>query len=553
MIFFAALWLILWRQLSGEWSVNDQYSYGWFVPFFAALLFWLRWEDRPKAVQLGARSLELGDQRSEISGHRLVVGGRWSVVGIAILALLLLFPVRLFEIANPDWRPLSWLHAICVVTITLIFLWSVGGVPWLRHFAFPVLFTLVAVPWISLIEMPIIEGLMRIIAAVATETANLLGIPAQVQGNLIQVRTGLIGVNEACSGVGSLQTSLMIGLLFGELKRLSIFRRVALVAGAIAIALIANFSRAVFLVWLGAGEGISAINRWHDVAGYAIVAAVFLGTMLLATLLGRNSSRLSVNGYQTTKNKEQITDNATATRGLWPALLFSAVVWLVAVEFAAAGWYRAHEKNLIGAQRWNLQLPQSAAAFREIAIDPEIKGALRFDYGREATWREPGGPDGGDLTCLLFFFRWQPGTSTILRARAHRPDICLPSAGWRQVADNGIQNYRVTPGFSLPFRHFSFVRDAVVTQHSFFADAFFCLGEDSIRSGESQPLAAARPGQWSAPDRWRVVQQGLRNPGQQVMQFIQVSPHQIPPTQVEEQFSRLVPTLVQVESGKQSY
>jgi len=73
-IFFAALWLILWRQLSGEWSVNDQYSYGWFVPFFAVVLFWLRWEDAPKAVQLGARSLELGGQPPARRGLR--PGGR---------------------------------------------------------------------------------------------------------------------------------------------------------------------------------------------------------------------------------------------------------------------------------------------------------------------------------------------------------------------------------------------------------------------------------------------------------------------------------------------
>jgi hypothetical protein len=49
LFFFGALWLGLFRQLRGEWSVNDQYSCGWFVPLFAALLFWLRWEDAPKA------------------------------------------------------------------------------------------------------------------------------------------------------------------------------------------------------------------------------------------------------------------------------------------------------------------------------------------------------------------------------------------------------------------------------------------------------------------------------------------------------------------------
>src|SRR5206468_3172939 len=207
-VFFAALWLILWRQLSGEWSVNDQYSYGWFVPFFAIVLFWLRWEDRPKTQ-------EVRGQRTEDRKKSALA------IGITIVALLLLFPVRLFEIGNPDWRPLSWLHAIAVATITLALLWSIGGKPWLRHFAFPVLFALVAVPWVSPLEEPIVQGLMRVVAAIASEVVALFGILAHLEGNLIRIPGGLVGVNEACSGVRSLQTSLMIGLLFGELKRLS--------------------------------------------------------------------------------------------------------------------------------------------------------------------------------------------------------------------------------------------------------------------------------------------------------------------------------------------
>ena len=85
-VFFVALWGILWWQLSGEWSVNDQYSYGWFVPLFALVLFWLRFEDAPKARELGAWSSELGerktedgDQRSEVSGSQganFTAGGR---------------------------------------------------------------------------------------------------------------------------------------------------------------------------------------------------------------------------------------------------------------------------------------------------------------------------------------------------------------------------------------------------------------------------------------------------------------------------------------------
>src|SRR5438552_16697814 len=46
----AALWFGLCRELSGEWSVNEEYNFGWFVPFFAAYFFWLRWQDRPEPL-----------------------------------------------------------------------------------------------------------------------------------------------------------------------------------------------------------------------------------------------------------------------------------------------------------------------------------------------------------------------------------------------------------------------------------------------------------------------------------------------------------------------
>src|SRR6266550_2744598 len=246
-LLLAALWVGLCRELSGEWSVNEQYNFGWFVPFFAFYLFWLRWQDRPPT------------QTSNLNSHIAYSAA------LAIAALLLLLPLRLFEIANPEWRLLAWVHALAVVTLTLLLLWWEGGKAWLRHFAFPVAFIFIAVPWPTSLETPVIQGLMRIVAHVAAETAMLLGTPAQVEGNLIRVSNGLVGVNEACSGIRSLQTALMIGLLFGELKRLSVLRRVLLVAGAVVIALFANFVRAVFLVQVAATESISEVSRWHDI------------------------------------------------------------------------------------------------------------------------------------------------------------------------------------------------------------------------------------------------------------------------------------------------
>jgi len=195
-----------------------------------------------------------------------------------------------FEVASSDYRPLGWLHAFAVVTITLSIIYLIGGGSWLRHFAIPVLFLLTAVPWVTAIEAPIIEGLMRSVAAIAAEVLALFGIPAQAEGNLMRLPSGLVGVNEACSGVRSLQTSIMIGLLFGELKRLSLWQRIFLVVAGVGIALFANFLRVLFLVSMASrAHDVSVVNKWHDLAGYGILVLVFLGTMLIAARMGNEA------------------------------------------------------------------------------------------------------------------------------------------------------------------------------------------------------------------------------------------------------------------------
>src|SRR5258707_9312889 len=149
-LFLGALWFGLCRELSGEWSVNEQYNFGWFVPFFALYLFWLRWQDRPPA-QISSRR-----QRTRSDGQAFQSHVAYSAaLAMAIAALLLLLPLRLFEVANPEWRLLAWIHALAVVTLTLLFLWWAGGKAWLRHFAFPVGFIFIAVACPTALETPV--------------------------------------------------------------------------------------------------------------------------------------------------------------------------------------------------------------------------------------------------------------------------------------------------------------------------------------------------------------------------------------------------------------
>jgi exosortase len=532
-VFFALVWLGLWRQLSGEWSVNDQYSYGWFVPFFAIILFWLRLEGRPPG-----RPPTPTRQSSSLQ------------FGIIAVALILLFPIRLFEIANPDWRPVSWLHAICVVTVTLAFLWSAGGVSWLRHFAFPVAFTLIAVPWVSPLEEPIVQGLMRVVAAISSELVALFGIPAQLEGNLIRVPNGLVGVNEACSGVRSLQTSLMIGLLFGELKRLSIFRRIILVFAAAAIAFVGNCARAFFLVWIAATRNMATANSWHDFAGYGIVAAVFIGSLLAATLLGRRQkSEVRSQRPEGNNSKFEIRNSKFAA---------AALVWLVLVEFAAAAWYRVHESSLVASTRWDVKWPRTAPNFRHVPIDEQVRNILRFDHGQAAAWRLPALDSTNDgssatrpLICTVYFFRWKAGTNSALLANLHRPDVCLPAVGWGQTADTGVKNYPVTPNLSLPFRHFEFRHGAGDQPTQQIAHAFYCLWEDRVPASAATsqlPQLASAPSAWTRDERVRAVLEGRRHPGQQVMELIIQGRDATGSDEIERLFASEIPSLIEVDA-----
>jgi exosortase len=547
-----ALWFVLCRQLSGEWSVNEQYSYGWFVPFFAAFLFWLRWEDAPESRK---------EEVESTKRNRLIAGA------IGMVALLTLLPVRLFEVANPDWRPLSWIHAFAVIGITLALLYLAGGWAWVKHFSFPVLFFLIAVPWISPIEEPIVQGLMRGVAAAASETITLFGIPAQLEGNLIRVNTGLVGVNEACSGVRSLQTSLMIGLLFGELKRLSFAKRCLLVLGALAIAMIANFGRAFFLVWMAATRDISAVDRWHDLAGYTIVGVVFLGSLGLAAFLGRRRRPKGERRKAEGENESSDLRSPTSPFLLSTSYFLLSLAWLIAIEAGVEGWYRMHERGMVAREQWTARWPGTAKDFRDIHIDETTRRILRFDEGRGAMWKIAGsekegerrkakGESGPEDGALLYFFRWRAGSNSALLANLHRPDVCLPASGWVQAGDYGIRSYAVSPTLSLPFRHFLFAQGTAgpgTGGRQRFAHAFYCLREDRVRNESNASLAreefAQQPSEWSRSERVSLVVQGRRHLGQQVMEFVMLSPRGIAPDQAEEQFAAVLPGIVE-ESRK---
>ncbi len=266
---FAVLWADLVRQLSYTWEANEQYAYGWFVPFFALVLFGKRWRTRPVA-------------QPRTSPFWLTV--------LVVVATAALLPGRVVYEINPDWPLWSWLMALTVVGISLYAVFLAGGWKWVRHFGFPVCFILVAVQWPYRIEHGLTQGLMRVVAGLTVEVLGWFDIPAFQHGNLIEISNGVVGISDACSGIRSFQATLMAALSLGELYQLRWTRRLLLLGGGVVIAFSLNVVRTVTLTWHTSSAGIAALEEWHDPAGLMIFVVSFLCLWAVAVWLRAKSA-----------------------------------------------------------------------------------------------------------------------------------------------------------------------------------------------------------------------------------------------------------------------
>ena len=457
-------WGQLWNQLRLEWSANAQYNYGWFVPVLAAGLFWRRWLERPAPAPRGAPR------------------GWGEVVCVAGL-LLALFPVRLLHEANVGWRAMQWAHAGVLTVLSLWVLWHLGGPRWLRHFAFPVGFLLVAVPWPSRFEDALVQGLMRAVAAATVGVLDVLNVPALRHGAVIEVGSGLVGVDEACSGVRSLQTSLMLGLLMGELYGHRPWRRVALLGAAVVIALSANLGRTTFLTWEAARHGLGSLDVWHSPAGVAVVVTELLllwavaagwaglaaprsvapalepirdrhpgssappdggGELSAAAALG-SGVRGQREGFES--SNRPAAGGLARLPGSW---VLVGLAWLGSLEAGTELWYRLGERQMTLNPRWSVRWPAEAPAYKEQTPSDKVHATLRYDAGRSVVWEDAAGNQwhAAELD-------WDARNQHAFIARGHTPDLCLAGAGWVLRAEPTPVRFTVQ-GIELPWRRYVF-------------------------------------------------------------------------------------------------
>lgn len=407
MLCVIGVWLWTWRHLAIEWHYNEQYAFGYAVPWLAGFLAWQRLRS-PSGEDLDTT---FADQ----------AGPRWLVLSWLAVPLFLL--AELLRRQDPTWRLVDWLLASAATLLTAGWLGQVGGRALLRMMAFPLAFLWFAVPWPSMVETPLTLGLLQAVTQVTADMLSWAGIAALQRGNTIELRNCIVGVDIACSGVQSFQAMVMATLFLGETFRLHPVRRAALLAGGALTAFAVNLVRVFALSRVASREGEGALDRMHDTIGALATATMVVVVIFLAWLLVRRNGR----------------DVVPAAPPRWPpwrlrgANGLALLAAFALVPLAARAWFRVGIGNPSVEQKtrlWSVKttgLPDGWRAKPDRFTPTEVH-LLRFSEATAVDFRSP---DLGEAHVLHLF--WAPEATVPSQSFSHTPETCLPSAGWQRI------------------------------------------------------------------------------------------------------------------------
>jgi exosortase len=415
-ITLGACWVWVCAQLSLTWSAYPNYQFGYCVPWIALFLVWRRIGEDPECLQPASPGR---------GAARLLPGAA------LVLAWGLFFFVELVREIDSNWRMVSWVMMASVTLLTGAALWLRGGGRLVKHLAFPLAFAWTALPWPLSLEDAVTLKLRAFVTSATVSALHLLGVNAWRQGNIIELASGSVAIDSACSGITSLQSTLMASLFLGEFFRFTVAWRIFLLVAGASMAVAANLARATTLVWLANRGGPNALEAYHDLAGYAETVGIFLALAAVAWLLSR--TRRTRSAARAASHRE-----CDAPMGLRAGHEgFAALAAFAAIPFLAWAWFALSPGGAIRAQetpRWKLQAVPEGRDWRAQPTSLSETDLRALNCTEEQTLSLT-----GRATAAVYHFFWKTNASAVF----HTPENCMPGAGWRQKGDPASVSLRI--------------------------------------------------------------------------------------------------------------
>lgn len=148
-----------------------------------------------------------------------------------------------------------------------------------RALAFPLFYAVFLIPF----GEEVVPQLQLLTARLATVMLDVTAVPAHLDGIFISTPTGYFEVAEACSGAKFLIAMTAYGALVCNLCFRTWSRRIAFLAGALALSVLANGIRAFATIYVAHLTTIdAAVGFDHVVYGWLFFALVMIVTMAIA-------------------------------------------------------------------------------------------------------------------------------------------------------------------------------------------------------------------------------------------------------------------------------
>jgi exosortase len=244
------------RGMFEQWRTDEDMSHGFLVPI---VILWIVWRERERWRTLPARPAWWG------------LALLASAAGMQFVAAL---GVGLFA------GSVAFLLSVAGVVLCL------GGFAWLRALAFPLLLAVFMLPKLALVYNQATLPLQLLASRIAAGLLTTAGIGVIREGNILDVGGHRVEVVEACNGIRYLLSlgfmAVVLGYLFDTKPGMWV-TRVALLAAAIPIAIVANGVRVAAAGWLPSLEA----GMPHVIAGWFIFVACLATLMLVRQLFNK--------------------------------------------------------------------------------------------------------------------------------------------------------------------------------------------------------------------------------------------------------------------------
>ena len=230
-------------------NVQEDMSYGWYVPLFS---LYVAWTERRKIVDsVGAPSL-------------------WGLLLIVPFAFVGFLGARGLQVR---------MEIVGFVGVLIGLVWATFGTMTMRQTLFPALFLLFCLPFHTYLDLVTIH--LRLLAvSIAHGVLQGCGVAIVREGTMLVSPTGAfsIDVAEPCSGMRSLFAMMALTAGYAYFTQPTWLRRGLLFVLAIPIAVAGNVARILSIVAIAAiCSSDFATGFYHDYSGYVVfLVAVFL-------------------------------------------------------------------------------------------------------------------------------------------------------------------------------------------------------------------------------------------------------------------------------------